>query len=127
MDAGGQVRREDPVDLVVAEFLGGTEDSETGVADQNIDAPEIGDGAFDDGPQGGGVAHVEHFDPEQVGVLLAEVGDRARSADRTDDTITSTEQLFGEVTTESTADTGDQPDVQHHRHRPSGGAISSTA
>ena len=98
MDAGGQVRREDPVDLVVAEFLGGTEDSETGVADQNIDAPEIGDGAFDDGPQGGGVADVEHFDPEQVGVLLAEVGDRARSADRTDDTITSTEQLFGEVT-----------------------------
>ena len=56
------------VDLVVAEFLGGTEDSETGVADQNIDAPEIGDGAFDDGPQGGGVADVEHLDPEQVGV-----------------------------------------------------------
>ena len=45
-----------------------------------------------------------NLDAEQVGVLLAEVGDRLRLADRTDDTVTSVEQLFGEVTAETAAD-----------------------
>ena len=66
-----QVRGEDGVDLVVGEFLGGAEDAVAGVADHDVDPPEVGDGALDDGPQGRGVADVEHLDAKQVGVLLA--------------------------------------------------------
>ena len=77
---------------------------------------------------GGGVADVEHLDRNVSGYFSVRSATESRSADRTDDTITAVEQLFGEVTAEAAADSGDEPGALRHRHRPFGsGATSLTA
>ena len=70
------------IDLSVAKLLRGAEHTVAGIADHDVDPTEVRDSAIDDRPQRLGVADVEHLDAEQVGVLLAEVGDRLRVCER---------------------------------------------
>ena len=73
LDGGGQVGGQDGLDLLVGQFLSGAEDAVSGVADGDVDPPEVGDRAVNDGAQRRGVADVEHLGAEPVGMRFGEV------------------------------------------------------
>jgi hypothetical protein len=50
------------------------------------------------------VGHVEHLGAELVGVPLGQGGDLGGVADRSDDPVTTLEELLGEVASEAAAD-----------------------
>ena len=127
LDAGGQVRGEDGLDLFVGEFLGGAEDAVSGVADRDVDPAEVGDSALHDVSQGGGIADVEHFDSEEVGYFS--VRSATESGLRTVPTTWSPRSSSCSVRwrPKPLLTAGDQPDALCHGHCPSAGAISLIA
>ena len=59
LDGAGQVGGDDVVDLGVGEFFGGAEQAVAGVADDHVDAAELGERVVDDVADGDGVGDVE--------------------------------------------------------------------
>jgi hypothetical protein len=73
LDRADQVGGDDPVDLLVGVFLGGAEDSEPGVGDDDVDAAELREGGVDDLAHLLGVRDVELTNPQPVAVLGCEI------------------------------------------------------
>ena len=114
LDGGGEIGGNDGDDLFIAEFLCSAEQSVAGIVHGDVDATEIGDGPVDDRADCFNVAHINNLDTERLGILLGEVGHRLQAANRTDDTITAVEQLFGQVTAETAAHSRDEPGALSH-------------
>src|SRR5271165_1956502 len=107
LDGADEVGGDDRVDLLIGEFLGCPEHPIAGVGDRDVDPPEPCDGAVNGGADRGGVADVEDFTVEGVGVSGGEVGGALGLADGADDGVAAVEELFGEVAAEAAADAGD--------------------
>ena len=73
LDRADQVGGDDPVDLLVAVFLGGAEDSEPGVGDDDVDPAELREGGVNDLAHLLGFPDVELTDPQPVAVLGCEI------------------------------------------------------
>ena len=109
LDRPDQVGRDDVLDLLVGEFLRRAEQAVAGVADDHVDASELGERAFDNLADRRCVGHVEHFGVEGLGITLEQIGDLARIADGSDDAVAALKELIGELTAEAAADASDEP------------------
>ena len=114
LDGAGQVGGDDVVDLGVGEFFGGAEQAVASVADDHVDAAELGERAVDDIADGDGVSDVEDRGCERLRIPVEQVLDVAGVADGADDAVTAVEELLGELAAEAAADTGDEPGTGGH-------------
>jgi len=102
------------VDLLVGQFLGGAEQAVAGVADDDVDAPELLEAAVHNLADRLGVGDVEQFAAERVGVAVGEVGDGLGAADGADDGVAAVEELGGQLAAEAAADASDEPGARCH-------------
>jgi hypothetical protein len=113
LDRAREVRAELTLDLLVAHLLRRPEQAVPGVRDDDVDAPELGEGRVHDVADQGGVGDVEGTDPEPVGVRRGELAEPLGPAQGRSDAVAAREQLPGQLAAEAARGAGDEPRGSH--------------
>lgn len=114
VDRTDEVGRDDVLDLGVGRLLGRAEQPVAGVADEHVDAPEVGEGPVHGLADRGRVGHVEHRDAKGVRVAVSEVGHGVGAPDGADYAVAADKELLSELAAEAAADAGDEPGSSGH-------------
>ena len=89
----GQVNRraevgvELPVEVGVGDLLRGSDQPVSGVGEDDVDAPQLGERAVHGAPHGGGIGDVQRGGPQLVVVAIGEIGELLRLTSGGDDAV----------------------------------------
>src|SRR5215469_14340126 len=87
LDRPEEIRGELMGDLLVAEFLGGTEKAISGIADDDVDAAKFSEGLVHDLADFRQIGHVEMREPQLIAVFTLEVSHRVHLANGDDGSL----------------------------------------